>query len=60
MAERHLLVTVSEQQSALYGVQFVGHFFSNKEGLKITLFYTAPKPPVLWEGERTRESVRQS
>ena len=60
MAERHLLVTVSEQQSALYGVQFVGHFFSNKQGLKITLFYTAPKPPSLWEGERTQESVRQA
>jgi len=60
MADRHLLVTVSEQQSALYGVQFVGHFFSNKQGLKITLFYTAPKPAALWDGERTHESVRQS
>ena len=60
MDERHLLVTVSEQESALYGVQFVGHFFSIKEGLKITLFYTAPKPPALWEGERTHESVRDS
>ncbi len=60
MEERHLLVTVSEQQSALYGVQFVGHFFSKKNALKITLFYTAPKPPAVWEGERTHESVRQS
>jgi nucleotide-binding universal stress UspA family protein len=60
MDERHLLVTVSEQESALYGVQFVGHFFSNKQGLKITLFFTAPKPPALWEGERTHESVRDS
>ncbi len=59
MGQRHLLVTVSEQQSAFYGVQFVGHFFANKRNLKITLFYTAPKPPPLWEGERTHESVRQ-
>ena len=60
MEERHLLVTVSEQQSALYGVQFIGHFFSNKQGLKITVFYTAPKPAALWKGERSHESVRQS
>jgi nucleotide-binding universal stress UspA family protein len=60
--ERHLLVTVSEQQSAMYGVRFVGNFFSNKEGLKITLFYTAPRPPAVWEGEKEYhiESLRQA
>ena len=58
--ERHLLVTVSEQSSALYGVRFAGHFFSNKEALRMTLFYTAPRPPAVWEGERTHDSDRQS
>jgi nucleotide-binding universal stress UspA family protein len=51
--ERHLLVTVSEQQSALHGVRYAGHFFSNKESLRLTLFYTAPRGPVVWEGERS-------
>ena len=58
--EKHLLLTVSEQQSGNYGVQFVGHFFSNKKDIKLTLFYAAPKPSAVWEGERTHESVSQS
>lgn len=51
--EKHLLVTVSEQQKHLYADRFVGHYFSNRENMKITLFYTAPRPPAVWEGERT-------
>jgi nucleotide-binding universal stress UspA family protein len=58
--ERHLLVTVSEQSSALYGIRFVGHIFSNKEGMKLTLFYTAPRPGAVWEGERSPDRVKQS
>jgi len=57
--EKHLLVAVSEDKRALYGARFVGHFFSNKEGMKITLFYTTPKPPQLWENERSHETVAQ-
>jgi nucleotide-binding universal stress UspA family protein len=58
--EKHLLVTVSEQQSALHGVRFVGHFFSNKKEIKLTLFYTAPRPAAVWGEEQTHESVSQS
>jgi len=58
--EKHLLVTVSEQQSAHYGVRFVGHLFSNKEGLRLTLYYTAPRAPAVWEGERTHDGITQS
>ncbi|MGM0427759.1 MAG: universal stress protein [Thermodesulfobacteriota bacterium] len=57
--QKHLLVTVSEKKSALYGVRFVGHFFSNKDSIKVTLFYTAPKPPSVWEGEKTLEGEHQ-
>jgi len=39
--EKHLLVTVSEDKSALWGVRFVGGFFSNKQDLKLTIFYVA-------------------
>jgi nucleotide-binding universal stress UspA family protein len=58
--ERHLLVTVSEQMSALHGVRYLGHFFSNKEELKITLFYTAPRSPAVWDEERTHSSAREA
>lgn len=47
--EKHLLVTVSEQKSALYGVKFLGRIFANKEVVKLTLFYTYSKSPVVWE-----------
>lgn len=58
--DRHILVTVSEQQSALYAVRFVGQFFCDKRGLNLTLFYTAPRPPALWEGEKSLESMREA
>ena len=57
--EKHFLMTVSEQESAFYGVRFACHLFSNKEEMKITLFYTAPRPPAVWTGERTHESVTE-
>jgi nucleotide-binding universal stress UspA family protein len=57
--EKHLLVTVSDQKSAMYGVRFVGTFFASKEAIKLTLFYTTPKPPAVWEGERTSSSYSQ-
>lgn len=60
MVEKHLLLTVGEQQSAMHGIRFLGRFFSNKEGIKFTLFYTAPRPPAVWEGERTAESAVQA
>jgi nucleotide-binding universal stress UspA family protein len=60
VVEKHFLVTVSEQKSAFYGVRFMGHLFSNKGEMRVTLFYTAPRPPAVWEGERTHESVAES
>lgn len=57
--ERHLLVTVSEHPRYFYGVHFMGHFFKNKKDLKLTLFYTAPRPPAVWEGERTFEDMQR-
>lgn len=41
---RHLLVTISDDQSALSGVRFVGSFFKELDELKVTLFYTAMSP----------------
>jgi len=41
---RHILVTVSEQGSALYSLRFLGHFFSSgKRRLRLTLFIDTPK-----------------
>jgi nucleotide-binding universal stress UspA family protein len=47
--EKHLLVAVSEQQSAMCGIRFVGRFFTNKDCMRLTLFFTSPKPVVLDE-----------
>jgi len=57
---RHLLITVSEQQSALYGIRFAGNLFSNKRDLNITLYYTIPRGPQVWSGERNHESVSEA
>lgn len=43
--EKHLLVTISEEKSALYGVRFVGRFFTNTENVRLTLFASAPQAP---------------
>ena len=56
--ERHLLVTVSADFSALWGVRFVGRFFSNKKDLKVTLFYTAPqRTATAWERGHDRAAM---
>ncbi len=57
--EKHLLLTVSEQKSALQGARFLAGFFSNKDVVKLTLFYTMPRPPAVWTGEKTRETVQE-
>lgn len=55
--EKHLLLTVSEQKSSLQGARFLSGFFENKDVLKITLFYTIPRPAAVWTGEKTHSKV---
>jgi len=57
--EKHLLLTVSEQKSSLQGARFLAGFFLNKEMVKLTLFYTIPRPPAVWTGEKTQDKVRE-
>jgi len=40
--EKHLLLTVSDDTSCLYGARFVSNFFTMKSSLHLTLFYVAP------------------
>lgn len=54
---RHLLVTVSGDKAAMHGVRFVSGFLHRREDTYITLFYTAPRPPALWEHERNAKSL---
>jgi len=42
--EKHLLLTVSENASALHGVRFVAYFFDNLKDMKVTLYFTAITP----------------
>jgi nucleotide-binding universal stress UspA family protein len=55
--EKHLLVTVSDQKGVWYGLQFVGSLFENKDNIKLTLFYTAPKP-VVWDDKSKMDTNR--
>ena len=41
--EKHLLVTISEDINALYGLRFVHGFFSNPGATRLTLFYVSPR-----------------
>lgn len=51
--DRHFLIAVSDQKSAIFGVRFVADFFSDKSEIKATLFFSAPKPPAIFENERS-------
>ncbi|MBF0510377.1 MAG: universal stress protein [Deltaproteobacteria bacterium] len=41
---KHLLLTIGDDPSYLYGIRFVNSFFKNKEDLNLTLFYVTPRP----------------
>jgi len=57
---KHLLVTISDDPSALRGLRFVCSLFQNKEDVRLTLFNTAPLPPAVWGEEKNFESLRQN
>jgi len=57
--EKHLLLTVSEHRSSLYGARFLAGFFENKKVVRLTLFYTIPRPPAVWTGEKTRAKMAE-
>jgi nucleotide-binding universal stress UspA family protein len=57
--KKHFLITATGQKSGNYGVKFFGHFFENKTNIKVTLFYTAQRPPAQWEDKRTMASERE-
>ncbi|SFM63800.1 universal stress protein [Thermodesulforhabdus norvegica] len=54
---RHVLVTVSDNPSYLYGVRFVAGFFRNVEKLKVTLFYVAP--PEAMAGKKEEDGEKE-
>lgn len=59
--EKHLLLTVSEDTSALYGVRFVGYFFENLQEMKVTLYFTATTPePALHSTTEHRLAGQQA
>jgi len=52
--ERKLLVTVGEDLESLYGVRFVASFFQNKQDIRVTLLYVAPRFESEDEGQNVR------
>jgi len=57
---KHLLVTISDDRSALRGLRFVCAFFQQKDDVRLTLFNTAPQPPAVWGEEKSFESLREN
>lgn len=55
--DRHFLIAVSDEKSALHGVRFVGDFFSDKGNIKSTLFYSSPKAPLLSDSEKNIQTI---
>lgn len=58
--DRHLLVAVSEQKSAVHGVRFAGNFFQDKTAVKATFYYSSPKPPAVWGNEKNLAADQQA
>jgi len=52
--EKHLLVTISEDVNALFGLRFVFSFFSRTDLARLTLFYVSPRPV---QGREFQESL---
>ncbi|GAB6177043.1 universal stress protein [Desulfobaculum senezii] len=57
--EKHLLVTVSGEESAMHGIRFILNFFKNRQNLRLTLFYAATRPPEVWEHEKNFETLNE-
>ncbi len=55
--EKNLLVTVGDERSVLYPIRFLSNLFSNKQEIKLSLFYIIPQGPQVWAGEKDFESV---
>ncbi len=47
--QKHLLVTISDDPSALYGCRFVADFLGPRPDLTLTLFYVAPQPAAAYD-----------
>jgi len=41
--EKHLLLTVGDDVMSIFEADFIGSFFKNKEGIRVTLFSVTPK-----------------
>ena len=57
---KHLLVTISEDETAQRALRFVCGFFKQKDDIRLTLFNTAPQPPAVWGEEASFESLREN
>lgn len=42
--DRHILLTISDDPSALQGIRFTADFFANTQTFHVTLLYVAPNP----------------
>lgn len=57
--DRHILLTISDDHSALQAVRFTCGFFRNVSTLKATLFYVAPNPKAGLSGSEIAKDYSQ-
>lgn len=57
--DKHFLITVSDQKSSSFGVRFVSDFFSDKQAVKTTLFFSVPKAPAVFDTEKSLHTKKQ-
>lgn len=57
--DRHFLIAVSENKSALFGIRFVANFFADKKNIKSTLFHAISKSQAVWGDERNLAENRR-
>lgn len=55
--DRHLLLTLSKHSKAGAGLEFISHFFTSKEHVRLTLMHIPPSQAAVWAEETSYESL---
>ncbi|QJT07611.1 universal stress protein [Oceanidesulfovibrio marinus] len=58
--EKHLLLTISNDQEASYNLRFIRHFFEELCDVRLTLFYVVPRAPEWMLDARDLAPTRQA
>lgn len=57
MVTPNLLVPLAKHSKAKAGLEFISHFFTNKEAIRLTLLHIPPSQAAVWAEETSYESI---